>query len=311
MEHAPNVYASGGIDRASHRRTDEAWLARRLADPTTRVVPVWQDKNLAAGRGAASAAVLLTGAAGQEILRLGAAPIFLGLIDGDAYFAVDLSALEQPPIELVMNVAPEPDVGFVDLRQIGPLLSHEDGALLAYARAMCHWNARHGYCAVCGTASESTDAGHVRRCPNPECRASQFPRTDPAVIMLVTDGDRVVLGRQKIWPPGMHSVLAGFVEPGESLEDGVRREVLEEVGVELREVRYRYSQPWPFPQSLMLGFVATCDPGARLFVNLDELENADWYSRTALRASPEDQSFRLPRLDSIARRLLLDWLEDG
>ncbi len=309
MEHAPNVYASGGIDRASHRREDDAWLAKRLDDPKTRFVPVWRGRSLVAGRGQAVAAVRLTRRAAHGLLAACGTPLFLGLVEGVAQFALDLSAMDEPPIDLVADVEPEPDVGFVDLRQVGPLLGHDDGALLAYARGLAHWHGRTGFCSVCGTPTEIEQAGHLRRCTNPDCRASHFPRTDPAVIMLVSDGERVILGRQKIWPPGMHSVLAGFVEPGESLEDGVRREVFEEVGIELNRVTYRYSQPWPFPQSLMIGFVAECDPGSRLHVNLDELEGAEWYTAAALRASPEDERFRLPRRDSIARRLILDWLE--
>jgi NAD+ diphosphatase len=125
--------------------------------------------------------------------------------------------------------------------------------------------------------------------------------------MLVHDGDRIVLGRQRIWPPGMHSVLAGFVEPGESLEDAVAREVMEEVGIPVREVGYNSSQPWPFPASIMLGFTARAC-ARRLKVNLKELESARWYRRDQLLASPEDETFRLPRRDSIARRLIEDWL---
>ena len=147
----------------------------------------------------------------------------------------------------------------------------------------------------------------MRACTAPTCQTHHFPRTDPAVIMLVSCGERCLLGRQRVWPAGMYSTLAGFVEPGESLEDAVAREVREEAGVAVAEVRYHSSQPWPFPGSIMLGFHAEALSPA-LVVNRDELEDARWFSRSELLASPEDESFRLPRRDSIARRLVESWL---
>jgi NAD+ diphosphatase len=181
--------------------------------------------------------------------------------------------------------------------------------MLAYARGLMHWHARHRFCGVCGSPTESAEAGHVRRCTNPACAAMHFPRTDPAVIVLVTDGSRALLGRQKSWPPGMHSVLAGFVEPGESLEDTVRREVHEETGIVVDEITYHSSQPWPFPSSIMLGFTARAATTA-LHVDPDELESAAWFEREFLLNSPENESFKLSRRDSIARRLIDDWLAD-
>jgi NAD+ diphosphatase len=148
----------------------------------------------------------------------------------------------------------------------------------------------------------------MRKCSNTDCGAEHFPRLDPAVIMLIHDGgDRLILGRQKNWPPGQHSVLAGFVEPGESLEDAVAREIFEEVGVEITDIHYHSSQPWPFPSSIMLGFDARATD-TTLNVNLDELEGADWFTRDDLLASPENNAFRLPRKDSISRRLIEDWM---
>ena len=147
----------------------------------------------------------------------------------------------------------------------------------------------------------------MRRCTNPACAAEHHPRIDPAVIMRVEHRGRILLGRQKQWPVGMHSVLAGFVEPGESLEDAVRREVGEEIGVAVDQVRYNSSQPWPFPASIMLGFSARAR-GTTIQVDPSELETARWYTRAELLASPENETFRLPRRDSIARRLIADWL---
>jgi NAD+ diphosphatase len=171
------------------------------------------------------------------------------------------------------------------------------------------WHARHRFCGVCGAATESVEAGHVRRCTNPECKASHFPRTDPAVIMLVHDGDRALLGRQKVWAPGMYSTLAGFLEPGESLEETVAREVFEESGIRVGEVRYHSSQPWPFPASLMIGFHAAAT-SREIRLNQSELEDCAWFSRSELRDF-QAQGKNLPRQDSIARRLIEDWLAQG
>ena len=188
-------------------------------------------------------------------------------------------------------------------------MSHDDGALMAYARGMMHWHRAHLYCGRCGHATEPRQAGHVRYCTNADCAAPAFPRTDPAVIMLIHHGEYALLGRQAVWPPGMHSVLAGFVEPGESLEDAVAREVMEEAGVEIDETEYHSSQPWPFPASIMLGFGARAK-SMELNIDTDELESGRWYHRDEILASPEDETFRLPRRDSISYRLIRDWLSE-
>ncbi len=294
-----NYYVGVGLDRAAHRRADSIWLAERIGDPASAFVPVWRSLNLIREGAQPEAGYLALPAAAEAGRQI----VFLGLVEARAHFAVDLSHWDDPA-----PLLPEAHA-FADLRSVGPVLSRRDGALLAYARGLVHWHSRHGYCGVCGGPSESAAAGHLRRCANPACKAEHFPRTDPAVIMLVEDGGRIVLGRQKIWPPGMHSVLAGFVEPGESLEDAVRREVKEEIGIEVADVRYRSSQPWPFPASIMLGFTARA-LSSRLDVAEDELETARWYTRDELLASPEDEHFRLPRKDSIARRLIEDWLAE-
>ena len=298
-EPVPNFYASGGIDRLAGQRRDAGWVAERLADPATRLVPVWRSHNLIL-EGDSPRPVILPPE--PALLAAASVVVLLGSIGEAVHFAIDLSPVEEP------RTLPPLGAGiFADLRSVGPLLAHHDGALLAYARGLLHWHSRHGYCGVCGSPCESAEGGHLRRCTSAACGAQHFPRTDPAVIMLVHDGDRIVLGRQKIWPPGMHSVLAGFVEPGESLEDTVRREVAEEIGVVVDEVRYHSSQPWPFPASIMLGFTARAR-GTAISVDPSELESARWFTRAELIASPENETFRLPRRDSIARRLIGDWL---
>ena len=220
----------------------------------------------------------------------------LGLVDGIAHFAVDLSHREEDEAARIGQ--------FEDLRKVGPLLSHDDGALMAYARGMMHWHLAHRHCGRCGQATAEREAGHIRYCTNADCAAPVFPRTDPAVIMLVHDGDRCLMGRQAVWPPGMHSTLAGFVEPGESLEDAVRREVFEETNVHVGAVHYHSSQPWPFPSSLMLGFVAEAS-STDITLNDGELEDARWFSREELRSGFPKLPFRV----SIARRLVDHWMD--
>ena len=292
-----NIYASGGIDRAALLRGDAAWVESRLADPATRLVPVWRSRNLIDMEDGPSPRLLPPDPA---LIEEAQAVALLGLVEGVAHFAIDLSHREDEDAARIGL--------FEDLRKIGPLLSHGDGALMAYARGMMHWHLAHRFCGRCGHATVPRDAGHIRDCSNPACAAPVFPRTDPAVIMLIHDGERVLLGRQAVWSPGMHSVLAGFVEPGESLEDAVAREVFEEAGIEIGEITYHSSQPWPFPASIMLGFSARATTTA-LNVNREELEDARWCERAELLASPEDETFHLPRRDSISYRLIEDWMQ--
>jgi len=301
MTKLANFYA-GGLDHATHRRKDREWLTQRLAHAASRFVPVWRNQSLVVdAQGEAPRAVCPPrpeiSAEGETVL--------LGLSGAQAYFAIDLSALDNP----LQDIRADDRAAFVDLRRVGPLLPREEGALLAYARGMLHWHARHRFCAVCGHASRSEQAGHLRRCSNPACGATHFPRTDPAVIMLVHDGDHCLLGRQRAWLPGMHSTLAGFVEPGESLEEAVAREVREETGIVIEDIAYHSSQPWPFPSSLMLGFYARART-RDLHLDGDELEAAHWFARDFILQHRDDDQFRLPRRDSIARRLIEEWLRN-
>ncbi|MDP9401248.1 MAG: NAD(+) diphosphatase, partial [Actinomycetota bacterium] len=196
----------------------------------------------------------------------------------------------------------------VGLREAAALLEQADGGLVAYAAALLHWHRRHPRCSACGAATQVGEGGLVRRCPG--CGAHHHPRTDPVVIVLVTDGDRALLGRQPSWPPGRYSALAGFVEPGESLEEAVAREVLEEAGVRVGPPRYRSSQPWPFPASLMLGFLAPYE-GGELEARDAELEDVRWLSRRELLdAAAELGPVRLPPRLAIARRLVEGWLAE-
>ena len=310
-----NFYSDPELDRVAHLRKDPQWLAERLVDPTSRFVVVWRSRSLIREHPRVEP-FLIEVETWRSFEALSSETILLGMRSGIAYFAGDLSGLEDSDLASLCG-----DAGFADLRKYAPALTGTDAALLAYARGMMHWHRRHQHCGVCGERTESRDAGHTRICTDSKCATQQFPRTDPAVIMLVTTEGRCLLGRQKSWGPGLHSTLAGFVEPGESLEDAVRREVREETGIEVGAVRYHSSQPWPFPASLMVGFSAEAMTQA-IDTNLDELAEAHWFSRDELRQAAAwrpgvdlsragDGELRLPPSDSIARRLIDDWVAEG
>jgi len=288
----PNTFEGARLDRVTARRRDAAWVAERIGDPASRAVVLAETAVLIDGD--RLALVELPG-----LLERGAEPLLLGMQDGRALFAVDAGSLDAAalaPAELV------------PVRDIAPRLAQDDGGLIAYAAALLNWHRRHGFCSVCGSASLIEEAGLLRRCP--ACGSEHHPRTDPVVIMLVVDEarDRVLLGRQPSWPKGRYSALAGFVEPGESLEDAVAREVYEESGVEVSGARYDSSQPWPFPSSLMLGFTVGY-VGGEAVASDGELEDARWFSRAELEAAAAgDGELALPPPVAIARRLIDTWL---
>ena len=299
MQRPRNPYSSAEIDRASHERENEERMLELASSGEARFVAIDSEKNLVK-TGAAPEAVFLHGMMGRAIAKAADTQVFLGYVEGTPYFAVDVTGKDVP-----LNEVGE----FVDLRQIGALLFAREGSILAYARGMTYWHRRHRYCGVCGATTKAIRGGHVRQCTNQNCKTEHFPRTDPAVIMLVHHGDKCLLGRGRHFPRGMHSTLAGFVEPGESFEDAVAREVYEEVKVRVKDVTYRSSQPWPFPASVMIGFHAEAE-SLDFTVNESELEAARWLSREELRPEnlPTDGSFFMPRRDSIARRLIEEWL---
>ncbi len=322
----PNPFAGGGLDRATDLRADPKWLSDRKSDPSSRVVPVWRSRSLVRepARG-------LAGGAGDMAYEPGFLPpaaavscaeprgewVFLGLQGGDggpdggrALFAAEVPGPGAPArggaLDGAFDGALDAAGEFLDLRRVGAMLGQRDGSLLAYARAIVIWSRKHRFCGTCGSPTRPGQGGHVRRCGDEACGAEHFPRTDPAIIVLVTDGDRCLLGRKSIWPDGVYSTLAGFVEPAESLSEAVVREVREESGIEVGSVRYRSSQPWPFPASLMLGFRAE-RTGGELRVARQELADARWFDRADF-ARRREIGLRLPGRVSISRRLIEDWL---
>ena len=299
----PNFFGESGLDRMSERRADESWLADLRNAPEALYVPVWRTRSFVDRQNAETPVpVHLDAATISELAEDGAEFIFLGYREGVPYFSVDLSHLDEP--EAHPHLANRGE--FADIRDVSLFMPRQDGAMLAYARAIAHWHRTHRFCGRCGSPTEAQNAGHVRRCVNPDCGAEHFPRTDPAVIMLIHRGDRVILGRKKGWPEGRYSILAGFVEPGETLEGAVIREVMEEVGVPVSNVRYHSSQPWPFPANLMLGYFAEAQ-SETLNVCDDELEHARWFTRDELMEEALEYR-RQPTAVSIARRMLSEWV---
>jgi NAD+ diphosphatase len=276
----PNTFTGAALDRAGDRRGDDEWVAAQLADPAARaVVAGTGGVHVAGGRLAL-----------VPLAELGGEPLLLGLGEDGPVFAAEAA-----------------NGSLMGLREAAATLPRADGGLAAYAAALLNWHRRHRFCANCGHPTEVREAGHVRSCPS--CGAEHHPRTDPVVIMLVLRGEEVLLGRQPSWPPGRYSALAGFVEPGESLEEAVAREVREEARVEIGTPRYVSSQPWPFPSSLMLGFVVPWASGEPV-IGDDELEDVRWFNRKAVQEAVEGRGeLQLPPPLAIARRLVDGWLE--
>jgi NAD+ diphosphatase len=293
------------VDRATDRRGDAAWLAEAWADPRTKVLVVQDGQALVATRDGQLELVFVSPAEAPEGTRF-----FLGIdADGIAYFGVS-GAVEGEPGNRSDSAAAKP----MALRQAGALLSDRDAGLMVHAVALAYWHDTHTHCPRCGTPTVPAPAGHLTTCTKDG--SQHFPRLDPAVIMLVLDpDDRLMLARNALWPPGRMSVVAGIVEPGESAEHAVAREVYEETSVVVSQVRYLGSQPWPMPRSLMLGYEAKAAGGQRIIVDEEEIGEARWFSRAELRAAIEEGELGIAPSSSIARRLIEYWyggeLPDG
>jgi NAD+ diphosphatase len=301
----PHHLSHGGLDRDDLGRRDDKRLTTLLAAPTTRFVPVWHNKNFFARNEAPHASMQALGLAAIADFIDPDKTIYLGQDrDGVSFVCVDISAHSEEQLQPLTAWG-----RFDDLRESDPSISGFDSSLLGYAKAMCHWHTRTRHCADCGDKTRPAQSGHTRVCINQSCMATHFPRTDSAIIVAVTFADKILLGRQPVWPEGMLSVLAGFVEPGETLEHAVAREVHEEAGVVVRNVHYQLSQPWPFPASLMLGFRAEAESDT-IKINSHEIEAARWYSREDIRQFAQSK-FYLPRKLSISRRLIDEWIAEG
>jgi NAD+ diphosphatase len=298
------------LDRAGSLRTNADWLRAKRTDAAVRLVPVWRGQSLLVIDGATGRGAFPRAGEASALARASEDWALLGTIGGEAYFALDISHIDDPLATLAID-----DLGaFADLRTSLPLLPAADIELLAYARGLLYWHESHRFCSRCGTPTESRDSGHLRLCPNPACATRHFPRTDPVVIMLVISGDppndHCLLGRQASWAKGRVSALAGFVEPGETLEDAVAREVMEEAGVPVQSATYFASQAWPFPASLMVGFIARADGLPPPHVDGNELEHAGWYTRAEVAKMAKDDT-RLPGRVAIARWMIDAWLTRG
>lgn len=290
-----NVFAGAFVDRSGERRKDPDWLARAAQSVDCRFVPVWGDKCLVGGD--PLQAILLTRKQAENFIDDDHL-IFLGLFEDHPAFAFSIDG---------ETSAPFAELGeFQDLRFLGTALTPGEANLAAHARALVLWHASQLFCGICGSSARPGAGGNTRVCMNPDCGREVFPRVDPAVIVLVSDRNRCLLGRQASWPEGRYSTIAGFAEPGESLEDAVRREVYEETNVRIGNVSYHSSQPWPFPSSLMLGFLAEA-ASTEIRLNDAELEDARWFTRKELRSGFPKLPFRV----SIARRLVDHWIGLG
>ena len=310
-----NIFAGNPLDRASERRGDLAWIAEKLEDPQSLAIAVWNGKVLIEDspppeepvEGVPAATVQIAYlradmaqelAGGQERL------LFLGLWKDIAVFAVDLEGGLDPAEGPLQGMG-----RFEELRGVAAVMPPPDAGILATAKSMFEWRRKHRWCSACGQASEVADGGWKRVCP--ACKGEHFPRTDPVTIMLALHDGKCLLGRQAAWPPGMFSALAGFIEPGETIEEGCARELKEEAGLTATGVRYHSSQPWPYPSSLMMGLLADVDSGEAR-PDQTELEEVRWFTKAEASAliRGELEGVFIPPPLAIAHQLIKAWAEE-
>ncbi|HYG28396.1 MAG TPA: NAD(+) diphosphatase [Caulobacteraceae bacterium] len=299
-----HIFAGNPLDRASERRGDQAWLAEKLADPTSLAVALWNGQPLVEDGSKGPQIAYLPAAMAQELAGGPERLLFMGLWKETAVFAIDLDGGMDPaegPLEGIGK--------FTDLRGVSLQLPAGDAGILATAKAMFEWRRKHRHCANCGEPSLVADGGWKRVCP--ACRVEHFPRTDPVVIMLATKGEKCLVGRQAIWPAGMFSALAGFVEPGESLEEACARELMEEAALRAVSVRYHSTQPWPYPSSLMIGLIAEVE-NEDASPDQTELEEVRWFTREEAKKllAGEIQGVWAPPPLAIAHHLIKAWAEE-
>jgi NAD+ diphosphatase len=298
----PNLFSGPYIDRRTEAREAAHWLAEARADRDARYLVTSGTAPLMEGLDGTDEERPRIAWLSREHPLVQAAPedrlVLLGWYRGARCLLLELAEGAALPVPAGAR--------FEELRPLSNRLAADEAGVLAYARALVIWRLRHRFCGVCGAPTLPERAGHVRRCSNPRCAHEVFPRIDPAIIVLVSDGDRALLGRQASWPAGRYSTIAGFVEPGESLEDAVAREVREETGVSVERVHYHSAQPWPFPSSLMVGFHAEADARAPITVG-GELEDARWFTREEIAAGVP----LLPPPHAISFVLIAAWFDRG
>jgi NAD+ diphosphatase len=294
-----NQFTAVRLNREVELRDDAQWVSRTLADPSTRLVPLWRSRSLLERNDEGTIAIYLSPGELTEPDRI-QPPTLLGNDGEREYFAVSVTDRQKDTI-----LEQFPEARFTDLRRASIYMAAKHAGILAYAKALHYWQHRHAFCGVCGSPNLLRSAGHRMLCSNEECARESYPRIDPAIIVLVTHKDACLLGRNAKWPPRQFSTLAGFVEPGESLEDAVVREVYEEVQVQLKDIRYVSSQPWPFPASAMCGFYAEAvDRNSGIS---SEVEETRWFTVESLTQAVLNNEVRLSPPVSIAFRLLADW----
>jgi NAD+ diphosphatase len=303
-----NTFAGNPLDRASDKRADSDWLSGRLDHPDSLAVAIWNGKPLvedAPGEAGAVRIAYLPIAMAREVAASDQRVLFLGLWKETAVFAVDLEGSADPADGPLNGLG-----RFEDLRMIALRLPGTDAAILATAKGVFEWRRRHGFCSACGQPTLAIDGGWKRVCES--CKTEHFPRTDPVVIMLPTLGDRCLLGRQAIWPKGMYSALAGFLEPGETIEEACAREVKEEAGLTTVSVVYHSTQPWPYPNSLMIGLFAEVSDDNAIVAD-HELEAVRWFTRAEIQAMLRNEipDAKAPGAMAIAHQLIKAWAEMG
>jgi len=300
-------YASSAINRHGDCRNNKKFLNTIINEKDTKFIPFYNGKNLFIEINEHIKPVIFNKFQLHDFFPYGIEDtIFLGVANSLNYFGIDLSS----PNQKFDCWLKENNIIINDLRKYGPILDDIEASFLALSNGMFFWHNTHKFCGSCGFQNFSTEGGFVMKCSNDKCGKSHFPRTDPAIITLISFQDKVLLGRSPRFPDSMYSTLAGFVEPGESLEQALEREVFEEVGIKVKNIKYFNSQPWPFPASLMLGFFAEA-VNDQMTIDYDEIEDAHWFSINELKSLEHPSisgGFKLPRVDSIARRLVDTWV---